>query len=181
MRAERIEDFIRATAHLTNEAAFTDAFPFPFLVREATCGGAAPVREDRATARLKKAQAPIGDGFAHGDVWIHRVCPADPERSEGAVLLGRDEGCDVQIEDGTVSSEHARFSIGEEGGDELVFYVTDAGSSNGTWLNGDKLPDETPTRLDDQDSLRFGPAVKLQFFTAAGFYQFLDFYRRIKK
>ncbi len=181
MHAERIQDFIRATAHLTNEAAFVDAFPFPFLVREATRGGAAPVRDDRATARLKKAAVPVGDGFAEADVWIHRVCPQDPERSEGAVVLGRDDGCDIQLDDGTVSSHHAKFTLAEGDGDELLFFVTDAGSSNGTWLNGEKLPDETPTRLDDQDSLRFGPAVKLQFFTSPGFYQFLDFYRRIKK
>lgn len=178
MRAERMEDFIKATAHLHREADFVAAFPFPFLVRERTRGGAIPVREDRATARLKKAHAPIGDGFAENDVWIHRVRAEDPER--GAVLLGREERCDVQIEDGSVSAEHARFTQRLEG-DERAFFVADVGSSNGTWLNGERLASDVPTRLSDQDSLRFGPGVKVQFFTAAGFFHFLDFYRRIKK
>ncbi len=178
MRAERIEDFIRATAHLHREAAFVAEFPFPFLVRERTLGSAVPVREDRATARLRKAHAPIGDGFAENDVWIHRVCPGDPERE--AVVLGREERCDIQIEDGTVSAEHARFTL-DGSGEERVFFVADVGSSNGTWLNGERLAPEAPTRLADQDSLRFGPGVKVQFFTPTGFFQFLDFYRRIKK
>lgn len=182
MKAERIADFIAETAHLKSTEAFVAEHPYPFLVREATKIKAVPVPTgDRQTLRLGKAVAPSGDGFATGDVWIFRICPEDPERNRGAVILGRDGSCDVQIEDGSVSTEHARFTLEWGENDEKLFYVTDAGSSNGTWLNGDKLPDETPTQLSDMDSLRVGPAVKLQFFTADGFYDFLDLYRRIKK
>jgi len=182
MRAERIADLIAETAHLKSPEAFTGEHPYPFLVREATKMAAVPVPgADRRTLRLGKAVAPAGDGFAQGDVWIFRVCPEDPERNEGAVLLGRDPSCDIEVEDGSVSIEHARFTLEWGDGDEKLFFVTDAGSSNGTWLNGDRLESESPTRLSDQDSIRVGPAVKLQFFTAEGFYDFLDLYRRIKK
>lgn len=186
--AERIDDFIASTRALADQAAFVAAFPHPFLVHEATARGA-PVQPtaDRRTAKISgKAAAPIGDGFAREDVWIFRVCPRDLERDHGDVTLGRDEGCDIVVADPTVSLVHARFSleagIGEDDeGDGRTFYVADAGSSNGTFVDGVATPKDEPVALDDQTSLRFGAQAKFQFFTAAGFYQFLDFFRRIKK
>lgn len=187
--AERIDDFIAATRQLSDEAAFVAAFPHPFLVHEATAR-TAPLEPtpDRRTTRIpSKAAPPIGDGFAREDVWIFRVCPRDPERDHGDVTLGRDEACDIVVADPTVSLVHARFSleagIGDEGGavDERLFYVADAGSSNGTFVDGAATAKDEPVPLDDQTSLRFGSQAKFQFFTAAGFFQFLDFFRRIKK
>ena len=103
----------------------------------------------------------------------------DPENFDGVVVVGRDADVDVGINDGSTSTEHAHFTLEFE--DEApVVYVQDAGSSNGTFVNGDKLEAKTPTRLSSQDSLRFGPTVKLQFFEAEDFFQFLSFYRRIK-
>lgn len=188
--AERIDDFIAATRALADQAAFVAAFPHPFLVHEATARGALPQPPtDRRTAKItRKAAAPIGDGFAREDVWIFRVCPRDPERDHGDVTLGRDEGCDIVVADPTISLVHARFSLeaglGEgpdDEGDGRVFYVTDAGSSNGTFVDGAAATKDEPVPLDDQTSLRFGSQAKFQFFTAAGFFQFLDFFRRIKK
>jgi hypothetical protein len=186
---ERMEDFIAATRSVTSEGAFVQAFPHPFLVREATGKKKpdAPASEDRRTMRVSKAAAPVGDGFAQGgDVWIFRVCPRDPERNEGAVTLGRDAGCDVVLADGSVSSLHARFTLRLEEPDDdeddgKRFFVEDAGSSNGTFIDGEAIPPATPSRVEDQASIRFGPQVKVQFFTSAGFFQFMDFYRRIKK
>lgn len=186
--AERIEDFIALTRALRSEGEFAAEYPHPFLVREATArGGAAPPPPgaDRRTVRVSKAAAPTGDGFARDDVWIFRVCPRDPERNEGAVTLGRDEGCDVVVDDATVSLVHARFSLEvgtpDDDDDGRRFFVVDAGSSNGTFVDGEPAPAGTPRRVSDQASVRFGPQAKFQFFTAAGFFQFLDFYRRIKK
>lgn len=59
--------------------------------------------------------------------------------------------------------------------------MVDAGSSNGTFVDGEAAPSGAPVRVEDQASVRFGPQAKFQFFTAAGFFQFMDFYRRIKK
>lgn len=188
--AERIEDFIALTRSLRTAGEFVAEFPHPFLVREATEGASAPpipAGADRRTARVKKVAAPTGDGFAREDVWIHRVCPRDLERNDGAVTLGRDEACDVVIDDATVSLLHARFTLEsatpdpEDDDDGRRFYVVDAGSSNGTFVDGEPAPAGAPVRVDDQCSVRFGPLAKFQFFTAAGFFQFMDFYRRIKK
>ena len=177
--ARKLEELIQETADLSEEA-FLEAYPFPFLVREATGAPSEPPAggAERQTRKLDKASVPVGDGFAQGDVWVHPVCPRDPENSDGAVRLGRDADCDVVVTDDSISGHHASFSLELEG-DERVFFVEDAGSSNGTFLNGD--PISARSRLSDQDSLRFGPAAKFQFFAAEGFLQFLSFYRRIKR
>lgn len=181
MSAERIQEFIASCADIKSVEAFLADHPYPFLVQEKVKGGATPVREDRTTMRLSSAKAPAGDGFMQGDVWIHRIYPRDPENNEGAVTLGREEACDLVVEDGSISTLHAKFSLEFGEDDEKAFYVTDADSSNGTYLNGEKLEPDAPAEVSDMDSIRFGPAVKFQFFTAPAFYQFMDMYRRIKK
>jgi hypothetical protein len=166
-----------------DEAAFLERYPYPFLVREATKGPQVPSGggSERRTTRLTgKAAAPAGDGFMQGDVRVHPVCPADPDNFDGAVTLGRDAGCDVVVDDGSISAHHADFTLEFEG-EEKVFYVADVGSANGTFVNGEAVPASGRARIEDQDSIRFGPAVKFQFFQAAGFREFLEFYRRIKR
>ncbi|MCO5169203.1 MAG: FHA domain-containing protein [Planctomycetes bacterium] len=182
---ERIEDFIEATRAHTNQAGFVAAFPHPFLVREATAAGEPPAAgEDRRTARVSRVAPPVGDDFARQDVWIYRVRPRAV--GDGPVTLGRDAGCDVVVDDPTVSLVHARISHGPAAADDddddgPRYFVCDVGSSNGTFVDGAQAPAERPVALEDQGSVRFGPQAKFQFFTAGGFFQFLDFYRRIKK
>jgi pSer/pThr/pTyr-binding forkhead associated (FHA) protein len=56
---------------------------------------------------------------------------------------------DIQIDDPFASGRHAR--IYERDG---VFYVEDAGSTNGTYLNGRRLEAQQP--LGPDDSIRIG-------------------------
>jgi hypothetical protein len=187
--AQRIEDVIQAAKDLKTHDEFLARFPFPFLVREATRGGAAPPPPAKGgTTRVKKAAAPMGDGFVDGDVWVHRVCPKDPEQNEGAVTLGRGEACDVVVDDGTISQQHARFTLDveapdpdEDDDDGKRFYVTDDGSSNGTFVDGEQIAPGKPALLTNMASVRFGPQVKFQFFTSRGFFDFLAFFKRIKR
>lgn len=173
-----IDAFMRETEAFSEEE-FLETYPYPFLVHEST-GDSVPVPDaDRRTTRLKAAAAPIGGGFMQGDATIYPVCPADPDNFDGAVKLGRSSTCDIAINDGSISTVHAHFTLEFEGEERFVM-VTDIGSSNGTFLNGERLAADTPARLSDQDSLRFGPAVKLQYFEAEGFFQFLGFYRQMK-
>ena len=49
------------------------------------------------------------------------------------VVVGRSEGCDVTVADGSVSRLHARLVADEEG-----VYVEDLGSANGTFVDGQR-------------------------------------------
>lgn len=64
-------------------------------------------------------------------------------------LIGRREDCDLRIPLGDVSRKHCRL-IKENG----VLRVEDLGSSNGTFLNGQRIQS---AKLEAGDTLRVGP------------------------
>lgn len=76
-------------------------------------------------------------------------------RSEICVI-GRDDGVDILVEDVRVSRRHA---VIERTGEGLT--LADAGSTNGTWLNGRRLTE--PAELHDGDRIRLG-GVELRFY-----------------
>lgn len=68
---------------------------------------------------------------------------------DGSLTIGRSPQMDVQIEDRFASGRHAR--IYERDG---FFYVQDMGSTNGTYLNGERLGSEELLRA--EDTIRIG-------------------------
>jgi hypothetical protein len=68
---------------------------------------------------------------------------------DGSLTIGRSPQMDVQIDDRFASGRHAR--IYERDG---FFYVQDMGSTNGTYLNGERLGSEELLRA--HDSIRIG-------------------------
>ncbi|MGH7569344.1 MAG: FHA domain-containing protein [Gemmatimonadales bacterium] len=76
------------------------------------------------------------------------------------IRLGRGKECEVQPVDASdivVSRVHAELTVGPRGG--LV--VRDAGSKNGTFLNGERITAATPVRLGDKLMLGHGGPVLL--------------------
>jgi serine/threonine-protein kinase len=65
-----------------------------------------------------------------------------------AVSAGRDSGCPIHIPDGRVSRQHFTISEGKEG-----WCVEDAGSRNGTYVNGRRIARQT---LRGGDLIRVG-------------------------
>jgi|APLak6261679142_1056127.scaffolds.fasta_scaffold00021_29 pSer/pThr/pTyr-binding forkhead associated (FHA) protein len=65
------------------------------------------------------------------------------------LTIGRSEGNDLILSEGGVSRKHARFfTQGED------FMVEDAGSANGTWVDGEKI--EGPTKLSSKSQIVIG-------------------------
>ena len=73
------------------------------------------------------------------------------------VTVGRGAGCQVLIDDDSVSARHARLEY-----DLGAWRITDLASTNGTAIEGVKLAPEVPTPLPYGATVRFG-GVKLQF------------------
>jgi pSer/pThr/pTyr-binding forkhead associated (FHA) protein len=67
----------------------------------------------------------------------------------GETLVGRGEECGLRLPSTGVSRIHARIRADEHG-----VWVSDEGSKNGTWVNGEKR--QGPTRLNDGDEVVFG-------------------------
>ena len=74
---------------------------------------------------------------------------AIPLRRTRPMTVGRDDDCDIVIPDASVSGRHARVEF-----DGVTWVLTDLGSTNGTWLNGDRLADST--RIEASDVVQFG-------------------------
>lgn len=85
------------------------------------------------------------------------VVALEPKRDKTDVTLGR-AGCDVTIDDRTLSSHHLSFSF-----DDHHWWVHDVGSRNGSLIDGRKLGKD-PVRL--TAGARIQPAqVVLTYYT----------------
>ena len=78
------------------------------------------------------------------------------------VTVGRAAGCEVVIDDDSVSAKHARLEY-----DLGAWRITDLGSTNGTAVEGTKLAPNLATPLPYGATIRLG-GVQLQFREADG-------------
>ena len=76
--------------------------------------------------------------------------PRSLEIAKERLVIGREEGCDLLLEDDKVSREHAALSVNPEG----HIIVEDLRSTNGTYVNGRRITE--PTHLGPDDELRIG-------------------------
>jgi ABC-type multidrug transport system ATPase subunit/predicted component of type VI protein secretion system len=78
------------------------------------------------------------------------------ELARPELVLGREPGVDIQIDSPGVSRRHARL-FQQDGS----YFIADLGSSNGTFLNGERL--SGPRRLQPGDEITLGQSVRLEF------------------
>ena len=74
------------------------------------------------------------------------------ELGAGVVLIGRGADCQLILNDDYVSTRHARVVSTEDG-----FYVEDLGSTNGTYVNGQRIT--APTTITMSDTVRIGKTI----------------------
>ena len=79
-----------------------------------------------------------------------------------SVIIGRTAEADVTLDNPSISREHAVVEVVKD-----QAYLTDKGSTNGTWVNGRKISQRTP--ITDQDEIRLG-----KFTMVAGSVGILD-------
>jgi phage tail-like protein len=71
---------------------------------------------------------------------------------EGQGIIGRQVGNDLHLENPQISRVHARFDTTDR---ECT--ITDLNSSNGTYINNEKITPEVPVRLSAGDIIKIGP------------------------
>jgi two-component system, cell cycle response regulator len=75
--------------------------------------------------------------------------------SESGTTIGRAGDNGFQIDDITVSRRHALVAVDGQGN----VWITDQGSANGTFVNGEAIPPNRPIALDDRDRVQLGARV----------------------
>jgi two-component system response regulator AtoC len=95
--------------------------------------------EPGATTEQIDRQAPFGDRVLL--VIDGAALQLVPLPGSGMLTIGRASRCDVVIDSGSVSRHHANLAIGND------IEIDDVGSSNGTFVDGVKLPAHRPVRL----------------------------------
>ena len=99
------------------------------------------------------AQVPAGAGPVHpGTEWklVSMEGRETPIRGQG-IRIGRGEGNDIQLQDLKASRFHAEIRMTDE-----VLQVIDLDSSNGTFVNGERLAPHQPRLLSAGDEIIFG-------------------------
>ena len=86
----------------------------------------------------------------------------------GTVLIGRSRTNDVCVAHSSVSKLHARIRT-----DAAGLFLSDAGSSNGTFFNNERLAKDAEARIVHAAQLRFG-ACSFQAFEPQRFVQLLQ-------
>ena len=103
--------------------------PSPAEGRYCTACGARLVAGGRATARLSRLGARAGEEYLVGEM----------ERT-----IGRDPDSDIAIPDEEMSALHARLVRRSDG-----FWIEDLGSTNGTFVNGERVAGAARVRSND--------------------------------
>lgn len=80
----------------------------------------------------------------------------DFELTQSEIVVGRDDAADVTIPSSAVSRRHAKLTRENDG-----YVIEDLGSSNGTYVNSQKLT--APRALRAGDQIRLGKAVTLVY------------------
>lgn len=98
--------------------------------------------------------SPVGDGSTSHiktDPSAIRISAIDI--APGVFEVGRAEPADIVVAVPTVSGRHAMITVGEDG---ISIKVTDLGSTNGTFVNDEKLKELQSSSLAVGDKVCFG-------------------------
>jgi pSer/pThr/pTyr-binding forkhead associated (FHA) protein len=72
--------------------------------------------------------------------------------ADGVIMIGRGADCSIILDDDYVSTRHARVVSGEGG-----IYLEDMGSTNGSYVNGQRIT--APTTITMSDTVRIGKTI----------------------
>jgi ABC transport system ATP-binding/permease protein len=97
--------------------------------------------------------------MAQANYWLIVQQGPEPGRkidlTDGEVVLGRDSSANIVFDSTAVSRQHARLRV-----DDQSVWLEDLGSSNGTYLNGDKI--QGRAALKNGDRIGLGRSVVLE-------------------
>ena len=128
-------------------------------------GGLPPGQTQRALAQI------LGHLSGSPNKWVY---PLENRSGKFAAMftVGRAANSDVRLNVASLSKFRAYFTNVAR---DQAWYVSDAGSSSGTFINGEELPpSHGKVRLASGTTIRFGPDITAQFYVAGLFWELLQ-------
>jgi pSer/pThr/pTyr-binding forkhead associated (FHA) protein len=147
-----VKDLKRMKAALGKEGFEKQLGPFVLLERPPntqTQQKAMKLGAKRTMLMKKPSTDPVDMLLELDDLLVATLPPLDSGEME--LVVGRSPDADVVIDDPSVSKHHAKLIW-----DGTRTLVEDLKSSNGTWVNNDRL--HVGLALNDLDTIRFGEA-----------------------
>lgn len=111
-----------------------------------------------------------GRGSTSLDVAVFPIVKRSGAVFHDRVSVGRNRNADIHLPFRKISKFHAYFTQAP-GGSRVM--ITDAGSTNGTFVGGRRLPTGQPVEVAEKSVILFGQFLFV-FFTAAGFYSLIS-------
>ncbi len=161
-----LSHYVAACNAMTREA-FVQQHTGPFLVHSSRTGGALQATSGGLTINSVVVDDGEGtEGDEAADVLtvftVGQFAPKAP-----TLTVGSDRSCSLRVAAASVSRVHARLVRGTD-----RWRVEDAGSSVGTWVNGEALEPSDVHDLDPGDRVSLG-TLDLTFYPSAHFYDFV--------
>lgn len=171
-----VDDFLADRKRMDQEA-FLEKYPFPVLVESPDSpDGTADDDDEITTSFSTMVVTPDMMRKAAGDVApgqpVYRLVKQGSNAFSNMITVGRTGNNDIVIDSQGISKFHAHFSFNRDTGTSMV---TDAGSTNGTYVNGIRLKPKTPTQLDDADEISFAKKFTYTHYTALGWFRTLGY------
>lgn len=139
-----------AFAPSTMNAPAAPDFQRTMVVKSGTSGLQGATQNIGGTGQHQKPQ---NGGAANGSQPHMQLLMQRMFDAKGTITMGRAETNDVRLDGLQISNTHARFTRTNEGG----VTVEDAGSTNGVYVNGERLQGKRPVTA--QDVVQIGPFV----------------------
>ena len=169
--AKLLLDYFRLREALTNEE-FVAEHNYPVLVQER-----APEDERDGgyystiflSKQLREGKIPEDMARPERGV-VLRVTKSDTNLFEGMINLGRANNNDIILDASGASKFHAYISRDPN---TEKYFITDANSKNGTFLNREPIRPYAPSVVKDDDRLCFAGQLEFTFYTPKRFYEML--------
>ena len=178
---QTVGDFLDSRRHLSR-AVFVTRFPAPVLVHRmseerGTSGKRRWTSRDDDRAITEELTRPVeiipvgddGEGNTPDLLGVISIRQRSVQRHGMLITVGRASSNDVVVATRSVSKVHAFF---QPTGAGRGYQLTDAGSSNGTFVTGAQLAPQRPRALRNGDDIAFGDFNAL-FLEPQGFYEYL--------
>jgi hypothetical protein len=142
-----LEDFAREHSSFIFESAFRTLF----LVGSQIKHGSLVESRMLGNETMSFSSSGCEEGVSLASAIFPLMKPGASGLFRGTFMVGRTVDCDFVMNDFVISKEHALIQVNEQG-----CFLTDLESTNGTWLDAQRLKPHTPAMFNAGMSLAFG-------------------------